>query len=120
MVDHILDEAIKIVKGLTINDDVRKKHIRDNAPFILMENIIMEATKQGISRQEAHSRIRDLSVIAIQNMRSGGDNNLLELIKADEVLGDITVDADIYKMIGVAKEQVEDYLSLAKLKRRIL
>jgi adenylosuccinate lyase len=114
MVDHILNEAIKIIDGLVINGGVIKNHIKDNAPFILMENIIMSATKMGISRQEAHSRIRDLSVIAMQNIMSGGDNNLLELIGDDDLLGDIHIDIDINKMIGMAKEQVDSYLKSIK------
>ena len=114
LIDHILNESIKIVDGLIINRDVIKKHIKDNAPFILMENIIMNATKMGISRQEAHSRIRDLSVIAMQNVMSGGDNNLLELVSDDDILGGIHIDADIYKMVGMAREQVESYLKTIK------
>jgi adenylosuccinate lyase len=110
MVDHILNEATNIVINLTINDGMIKKHIKDNIPFIAMENIIMDATKQGVSRQMAHSRIRDLSVIATRNMLAGGDNNLLELIKDDLMLGDISINIDIDKMIGMAEKQVEIYL----------
>lgn len=111
LTDHILEQCIEIVRGLTVNEGIIDRHIKDNIPYIAMENIIMEATKSGISRQEAHSRIRDLSVIATQNVLDGKDNNLLELIREDEVLGNIQIDIDIEKMIGMAKEQTEDYLS---------
>lgn len=110
MVDHILEEAIGIVQGLIVNDGIIKKHMKDSIPFIAMENIIMNATKQGISRQEAHNRIRDLSVVATQNVLAGNDNNLLELIKADNVLGNIDIDIDLKKMSGMAEKQVEIYL----------
>ena len=66
----------------------------------------MEAVKAGISRQEAHSRIRDLSMIATQNILNGGDNNLFELIKDDEVLSKVHFDVDPNKLTGIAEEQV--------------
>lgn len=105
LTDHILDECIKIIQGLTVNEGIINRHIKDNTPFVAMESIIMDATKTGISRQEAHSRIRDLSVIATQNVLTGGDNNLLELIKEDEVLGNIKIDINPDKMIGWLKDK---------------
>jgi adenylosuccinate lyase len=110
LTDHILNECIKIIQGLTVNEGIINRHIKDNTPFVAMESIIMDATKASISRQEAHSRIRDLSVIATNNVLAGGDNNLLELIKEDEVLGNIKIDINPDKMIGMAKRQVEIYL----------
>ena len=110
MVDHILNESIKIISGLVINGGIIEKHMKNNIPFISMENIIMNATKQGISRQEAHNRIRDLSVIATQNVLMGKDNNLLELIQADDLLGSVDIDIDLKKISGMAEEQVNIYL----------
>lgn len=116
LVDHIIDQCIEIIDGLVVNEGIINRHIKDNTPFMVMENIIMDATKSGISRQDAHNRIRDLSVIATNNILAGGDNNLLELIKNDEVLKDIQIDIDPNKMIGMAKEQTIDYLSQVRKK----
>ena len=114
LTDHILNQCIKIIDGITINVGIVNRHINDNLPFIAMESIIMEATKSGISRQEAHSRIRDLSMISTKHILDGGDNNLLELIKHDEVLGNIDIDIDINKLTGVASNQVYDYINKHK------
>jgi adenylosuccinate lyase len=114
MTDHILDEVTRIIQGLIVNDGIVERHMKDSIPFITMENIIMNATKQGISRQEAHNRIRDLSVTATQNVLAGNNNNLLELIKADDLLGSIDVDIDLKKMSGMAEKQVEIYLGRIK------
>ena len=49
------------------------------------ENIMMDAVKAGGDRQELHERIRELSMEAGRNVKEKGlDNNLLELIAADE------------------------------------
>ena len=116
LTDHILNECSKIINGLVVNDGIINRHIKDNIPFIAMESIIMNATKVGISRQEAHSRIRDLSTTATRNVLAGRDNNLLELIKDDKVLGCIEIDVDPDKMIGMAQKQTERYLSQVKKK----
>lgn len=119
LIDHILNQCIDIIDGIVVNKGVINRHIKDNIPFVAMENIIMDAVKSGISRQEAHSRVRDLSMIATSEMLNGGDNKLLEMIKEDSILGDIQIDINPDKMIGMAKKQTMDYLSQVKSTRRI-
>lgn len=111
LTDHILDQCIKIIDGLVVNENIINQHIKDNIPFVVMESIIMKATKSGISRQEAHGRIRDLSAKAMEHMLAGCGNNLLELIKDDEVLGNIDIDMNIKDLTGMASKQVYDYIS---------
>ena len=49
------------------------------------ENIMMDAVKAGGNRQELHEKIRTLSMEAGRNVKERGlDNNLLELIAADD------------------------------------
>jgi len=57
-------------------------------PFMATENIMMDAVKLGGDRQELHEKIRQLSMEAGANVKQKGlDNNLLELIAADENFG---------------------------------
>ena len=50
------------------------------------ENIMMDAVKAGGDRQELHERIRELSMIAGKHVKEEGrDNDLLDLIAADEM-----------------------------------
>jgi adenylosuccinate lyase len=94
-----------------------RKHIRSELPFMATENIIMEMVKtQGASRQECHEKIRVLSVAAANVVKQqGGENDLLERIKADEYfkgiwgkLDDLTEEKSF---TGRAGEQVERFLS---------
>ena len=80
------------------------------------ENIMMEGVKAGGNRQDLHERIRVLSMEAGRNVKErGGDNNLIELIKADDMfaavrdnLGEIL---DAKKFIGRAPSQVVEFIS---------
>ena len=79
------------------------------------ENIMMDAVKAGGDRQELHERIRELSMEAGRNVKEKGlDNNLLELIAADEAfnmsLEDLQKTMEPSRYVGRAKEQVEAYL----------
>ena len=50
------------------------------------ENIMMECVKAGGNRQELHEQIRVLSMEAGKNVKvEGGENNLIDLIKKDEM-----------------------------------
>ena len=76
---------------------------------------MMDAVKAGGDRQELHERIRELSMEAGRNVKEKGlDNNLLELIAADEAfnmsLEDLQKTMEPSRYVGRAKEQVEAYL----------
>ena len=116
LIDHIIDQCIAIISGLRVNGGIISEHINNDIPFLMMENIIMDAVNAGVSRQEAHSRIRDLSAIATENVLNGMGNNLLDLIAGDELFHDIDIDTNPYRLIGMAKEQTVKYLKAVREK----
>ena len=80
------------------------------------ENIMMDAVKAGGARQEAHERIRELSMEAGKRVKEEGrDNNLLELIAADPMFhldaAALERSLDPKKYVGRAPRQVEKYLA---------
>ena len=73
------------------------------------------AVKAGGDRQELHERIRELSMEAGRNVKEKGlDNNLLELIAADDVFNlsieDLKNTMDPSKYVGRSREQVDAFL----------
>lgn len=114
-VDGILDLYMNVVDGLVVYDKVITKRLMSELPFMATENIMMDAVKAGGNRQELHERIRTLSMEAGANVKQKGlDNNLLELIAADESFG-LTLDElnecmDPSKYTGRAKEQTEEFV----------
>ena len=113
--DGVLDLCLNVVDGLVVYDKVITKHLMSELPFMATENIMMDAVKLGGDRQELHEKIRQLSMEAGANVKQKGlDNNLLELIAADESFGlsleDLKASMDPSKYTGRAEIQVEKYL----------
>lgn len=113
--DGMLDILINITDNLVVNENVIKKHIREEIPFIATENILMESVKRGGDRQLLHEKIRQYSLIASKRVKEEGlDNNLLELISKDEVFSmnkeDLNNILNPSKYIGRSASQVEIYI----------
>ena len=115
-IDGILDLCLNVVDGLVVYPKVIEKRLMAELPFMATENIMMDAVKAGGDRQELHERIRELSMEAGRNVKEKGlENNLLELIAADEAfpmtLEDLEKTMDPLKYVGRSSEQVDAYLT---------
>ena len=114
-VDAILNIYMNVAENLVVYEKVIDKHIRAELPFMATENIMMECVKAGGNRQDLHERIRVLSMEAGKNVKvEGGENNLLDLIKKDEMfrpvwdkLDDIL---DAKNFIGRAPKQTVEFI----------
>ena len=114
-VDAILNIYMNVSENLVVYDKVIAKHIRAELPFMATENIIMACVKAGGSRQELHERIRVLSMEAGKTVKvEGGENNLIELIKRDELFKPVWEKLDeildAKKFIGRAPMQVVEFI----------
>lgn len=115
-VDAILNLYMNISENLVVYDKVIAKHIAAELPFMATENIMMECVKAGGDRQELHERIRVLSMEAGRNVKQEGkENNLIELIKNDEMFRAVwdKLDGilDAKNFIGRSSSQVEEFIS---------
>ncbi len=114
--DGILDLCINVTSGLVVNTRVIDRHLRSELPFMVTENIMMDAVKAGGNRQELHESIRKLSMEAGKHIKQdGADNDLLELIAASddfnlsiEELNGYMVPSDY---TGRSADQVDSYLA---------
>ena len=85
LTDALLILLDDITNGLVVFPAMIKSQLEQEIPFIATENIIMKLVQQGVSRQEAHERIRVLSRETIHAVKmEGGKNDLIERIKKDE------------------------------------
>lgn len=115
-VDAILNLYLNISENLVVYDKVIAKHIAAELPFMATENIMMECVKAGGNRQELHERIRVHSMEASKNVKvEGKENNLIDLIKADEMFAAVkdSLDGilDAKNFIGRSPEQVDEFIS---------
>ncbi|MEE1350787.1 MAG: adenylosuccinate lyase [Clostridia bacterium] len=115
-VDAILNLYINVVDGLVVYDKVITKQFMAEIPFMATENIMMDAVKKGGDRQELHEKIRQYSMEAGRNVKvEGKENNLAELIAADESFGlsieEINAVMKPANFVGRSPQQVEDFLN---------
>lgn len=114
-VDAILNVYMNVAENIVVYEKTIEKHVKEELPFMATENILMECVKAGGDRQELHEEIRQLSMQAALRVKGEGkDNNLLELIEADEkfaaVKGRLSEILDAKKFIGRAPSQVVEFI----------
>jgi adenylosuccinate lyase len=115
-IDGILNIVLNVVSGLCVYPLVISRHLAEELPFMVTENILMEAVSAGGNRQEIHERIRKHAIEAKRKIMEGGEqNDLLERIANDPLfsrikskLSDIS---DPNRLTGRASQQVEEFVN---------
>ncbi|MCR4949950.1 MAG: adenylosuccinate lyase [Solobacterium sp.] len=112
--DAVLRLAQNVVSGLRVNEVIIDRTLREYLPFIVTENLMMEAVKKGKDRQKLHEIIRVCSMEASRRMKEEGICDLPERLAASAEFGltkeeiDALLEPSLY--IGRSCSQVERYL----------
>ncbi|AHH09509.1 Adenylosuccinate lyase [Borrelia parkeri SLO] len=106
----------KVFNNIRVNKKMIEKHVKTEMPFILTEDILMKATKNGGDRQILHEKIRIYSMQVKENLYSGTtDNDLIKLILNDQSFKLTSKDIDEIlnpnENIGFASYQVENFIT---------
>jgi adenylosuccinate lyase len=114
-IDACLDISNNVATGLVVYEKVIEKHVLAELPFMVTENIIMEAVKKGGDRQELHEAIRVHSMEAGKKVKVEGlENDLLERIEKDPIFNlthdDIMLLLNPKDYIGRSSEQVVHFI----------
>ena len=114
-IDGVLDLLINVSDGLIVNEKVIEKNLKEELPFMITENILMDKVKEGKDRQELHEEIRRLSLEAGNRVKKEGlPNDLFDRLCASEKLNISKEQKETYfdasKYIGRASEQVTDFI----------
>ena len=114
--DSVLDLTIYVSSGLIVNEKVIKKNLKNELPFMITENILMDLVKEGGNRQVLHEEIRKLSLEASDRIKKEGlDNDLIDRLLSSKVLNISKEKMDEYtstkKYTGRAPEQVTEFLN---------
>ena len=115
-IDGVLDLCINVTDGLVVNPKVIEKNLKEELPFMITENILIDIVKEGGNRQELHEEIRKLSLEAGYRVKHDGLNNdLVDRLCASKKLNiskeEINKYLDASKYIGRASEQVNEYIT---------
>lgn len=117
LTDSILLILQNIAEGLIVYPEIIRKNLEQELPFMASEEIIVSLVKNhGANRQEAHEKIRLLSLEAAKNVKELGlHNNLIDLIRQDPyfapIIGELESILDPKRFIGRASQQVSEYLN---------
>ncbi len=114
--DSIARILANVTSGLVVNEQVIRRRVRAELPFMATENILMAAVKAGGDRQELHDRIRRHALAAAKRVKSeGAENDLLKRIREDETFSAVHDHLDeLVKpeaFVGRAPAQVEEFLA---------
>ncbi|MED5374052.1 MAG: adenylosuccinate lyase [Myxococcota bacterium] len=113
--DGVLQVLSNVFSGLVVYPAVIQRRIASELPFMATENLIMAMVQRGADRQEVHEAIRVHSMDAARVVKmEGGDNDLLDRVRADPffapIHGDLESLLDPASFIGRAPEQVAAFL----------
>ena len=115
-VDSILNIVLNVVSGMKVYPSIINRRLTDELPFMVTENILMEAVNAGGDRQELHEGIRKHSMEAARIVKEeGSKNDLLERIAQDPLFSKIKSKlkdiSNPNKLVGRAPQQVEEFVS---------
>jgi adenylosuccinate lyase len=80
-------DAIRIIRDLVVQSDVVEREVKEYLPFLVTTRMLSEAVMNGMGREDAHALIKKLSIIAGENFRKTGINNLIELVSKESDFG---------------------------------
>ncbi len=111
--DAVLRLAVNVTDGITVNEKIIAESVNRYLPFIVTENLLMEAVRRGGDRQKLHEVIRRASMEATARMKEGLECDLIKALSerpefgmtADEMA--TVLDPALYT--GRCGEQVERY-----------
>src|SRR5688572_23883751 len=113
--DALLLLTHNVSAGLVVREQVIRKHLDEELPFMATEAILMHAVRAGGDRQALHERIRQHSMAAAESVKDRGeDNDLADRIAGDRTFGmsrnDVQAVLDPARHTGRASQQVDAFL----------
>lgn len=115
-IDGIVNIVLNVASGFSAYPSIISRHLADELPFMVTENILMEAVNAGGDRQELHEKIRRHAMEAARRIKEEGNkNDLLERVAQDpsfsRIKSRLKEISDPIKLVGRAPQQVEEFIS---------
>lgn len=113
-IDGVLNLYLNISENMVVYENMIKKHLVEELPFMATEEILMECVANGGDRQELHEKIRQHSVMSAAEVKQKGNpNDLLKRIANDPAFESVKDKLDILtdakRFAGRAAEQVNEF-----------
>jgi adenylosuccinate lyase len=113
--DAILVLATNIAAGLEVREDVIRRNVASQMPFMATERWLMLGVASGGDRQELHEVIRRHSLVVADAVTRGQPNDLLERLATDPAFAEVPAvqlqaQLDPINYTGRAARQVGEFL----------
>ncbi|HKH84850.1 MAG TPA: adenylosuccinate lyase [Gemmatimonadales bacterium] len=113
--DAILVLATNIAAGLEVREEVIRRHVDEQMPFMATERWLMLGTAAGGDRQSLHEVVRKHSLVVAEALSRGEPNQLLDRLSNDAAFRDVPAAAlkaelDPAKYTGRAPQQVGEFV----------
>jgi adenylosuccinate lyase len=113
--DAILILTTNIAAGLEVREDVIRRHVAEQMPFMATERWLMLGVAGGGDRQALHEVIRQHSLTVAEAVSRGAPNDLLDRLSADPAFRTVPAAAlraelDPANYTGRAAQQVGEFL----------
>ena len=108
LLDHILTKMIDVFENLKLNENKIKENLEKVKDLNLSEAVMLELTKRGMKRQEAHELVRMASILATEKETTlfeqlKNNSKVLEYITPEELKSILRPE----KYLGTAVKRVE-------------
>ena len=70
-IDGLLETFLTVLNQMEVNAAVVDSEVTRYLPFLASTSLLMEAVKQGVGREQAHSLVKKHALAAIRTMRAG-------------------------------------------------
>jgi adenylosuccinate lyase len=97
--DEIVQLAIKVVKGLTVESKRIAENLRTYGPFAGTESVLLEAVRAGGDRQAMHEVLRSAAMQSWKAIAQGKENPLGQLLTEEPALTSRLDPAEIRRML---------------------
>jgi adenylosuccinate lyase len=115
MADELLRVAIRIVKGLQVDESALERNLSTYGPFAASERVLMALGRAGADRQAMHERLRQHAMAAWTAIQEGEPNPLADLICRDAVFREYLKEGELRNLM-----QASGYVGLAPERARKL
>lgn len=111
--DAMLRLMRNVTAGLVVNPEMIAANVARELPFMVTEELLMQAVRHGGDRQKVHEMIRQASQSAMERVKAGGRNDLLDRLKSDAAFAqlDLATLTDARQFVGRAPQQVQEFLA---------
>ncbi len=114
--DEVLNLAMAVMERSAVYPKMIERNLARELPFMITENLMMDAVSRGGNRQELHEKIRQYSQEAGRRIKEEGkDNELLRMLSEDPAFGmsfeqlQERMTAEARKLVGRAPSQVVEF-----------